>query len=416
MNQSQALKILQAGHNVFLTGSAGTGKTFLLNRYIAWAKKKKMNVGITASTGIAATHLHGRTIHSWAGMGISRTMNKKEIQKLTKNNELRARIRGAKVLIIDEISMLDADRLDLVDMICKAMKDPFLPFGGLQIIMCGDFFQLPPVDKTNQAKFAYESFVWQDMDIKICYLDEQFRQDDAKFTDLLNSIRGNATGEKELCLLQTRLQQSVPHTQQITKLYTHNMDVDEVNSRELALIQKDAKRYCMTAYGEKDLVKMLKKSCLSPEELQLKVGAVVMFVKNNFDGGYVNGTLGRVVDFDEDGFPIVKTLAGKNITATPASWSIEDGGEIIARVKQIPLRLAWAITVHKSQGMSLDAAEMDLSKSFAPGMGYVALSRVRTLRGIRLMGINKIALQVDERIVEKNAEFQTLSRDAVKDI
>lgn len=415
MNQTQALKILQSGHSVFLTGSAGTGKTFLLNKFIEYLKKEKIKVGITASTGIAATHLGGRTIHSWMGMGIEQTMDDGSIKRLVKNEELREKIRKTKTLIIDEISMLDADRLDLADQICKAVKDPFLPFGGMQIIMCGDFFQLPPVDKNKKPRFAYESAVWQNSDIKCCYLSEQFRQDDTAFSNILNKIRDNQAGQVELNLLQARLHKQINYAIKPTKLYTHNADVDAINDYELSRIPKKEFSYHMTERGPKDLIKFLKKSCLAPEELKLKIGAMVMFVKNNFDAGYVNGTLGQVVDFDEEDRPVIKTKSGKKIIAVPTSWNVEEGNEVIASISQIPLRLAWAITVHKSQGMSLDAAEIDLSKSFERGMGYVALSRVRTLDGIRLMGVNELALKVNEGIMAKDKEFRDLSKALEKD-
>ena len=135
-----------------------------------------------------------------------------------------------------------------------------------------------------------------------------------------------------------------------------------------------------------------------------------MFIKNNFDAGYVNGTLGEVVGFDEDGYPEIKTKNNNKIVAKPVSWNIEEDEIVVASIRQVPLRLAWAITVHKSQGMSLDAAEIDLSKSFERGMGYVALSRVRTLNSIRLMGINELALKVDELVVKKDKEFKILSK------
>ncbi len=415
MNQSQALKIMQAGHNIFLTGSAGTGKTFLLNQFIDYLKKKNIKVGITASTGIAATHLGGRTIHSWVGMGIEQAMNNKSIEKLVKNEELKERIKEAEVLIIDEISMLDAERLDLVDQICKAVKDPFLPFGGTQIIMCGDFFQLPPIDKNKQPRFAYDSFAWQDPEMKVCYLEEQFRQDDSKFVNILNKIRDNNAGQKDLDLLKQRLYKPVNCPIRPTKLYTHNVDVDAINDYELTRISGNEKVYNMAEHGPKELVDFLKKSCLAPEKLKLKVGAIVMFVKNNFDSGYVNGTLGKVVDFDEDGYPVIKIKNGQEIILAPSSWKIEEDDRVIASIRQIPLRLAWAITVHKSQGMSLDAAEIDLSKSFERGMGYVALSRVRSLSGIRLMGINQMAIKVNRQVVEKDKEFKSLSKRLEKD-
>ncbi|MDO8592931.1 MAG: PIF1 family DEAD/DEAH box helicase, partial [bacterium] len=407
MDQTQALKILQSGHNVFLTGSAGTGKTFLLNKFIDYLKNKKIKTGVTASTGIAATHLGGRTIHSWSGIGIKDKLDNKALKRLARNEELWERIRNCRVLIIDEISMLDAVRLNLVDKVCRSVKNPFTPFGGLQIVLCGDFFQLPPVDREKEPQLAYDSSAWKNSGIKICYLEKQFRQEDLTFINILNKIRSNQAGENELNVLKTRLLKPLGFSIKPTKLYTHNVNVDAINSYELSRVPGDEAVFEMTESGPKELTDLLKKSCLAPRELKLKAGAVVMFIKNNFDAGYVNGTLGKIAGFNEDGYPVVKTKKDSQITAIPASWTIEEDDEVIARVSQIPLRLAWAITVHKSQGMSLDAAEIDLSKSFERGMGYVALSRVRTLDGIRLMGINELALKVNERVVIKDKEFKS---------
>jgi len=416
MNQSQALKILQAGHNVFLTGSAGTGKTFLLNQFIEYLKKQNIKVGVTASTGIAATHINGRTIHAWMGMGIFQTMDDKQLKKLKKNQEVRDRIKYTKILIIDEISMLDAERLDLIDKICKAIKDPFAPFGGMQVVMCGDFFQLPPIDKNGEAKFAYDAKVFKSGKIKVCYLEEQFRQNDLRFVKILNKIRANQAGEEELDLLKKHSSKAAKPLIRPTKLYAHNIDVDAINDRELASIPGEEIVYEMNIQGPRELVGYLKRSCLAPEELKLKIGAMVMFVKNNFKAGYVNGTLAKVIGFSEDGWPVVKLKNGQEIIVAISSWSFEEGDNILANIHQLPLRLAWAITIHKSQGMSLDAAEIDLSKSFTHGMGYVALSRVRTLDGIYLVGINQMAIKVNQAVVEKDKEFKSLSKQAENEI
>lgn len=408
MTQAQAFKILKSGRSVFLTGSAGTGKTFLLNKFIAYLKKKNINIGVTASTGIAATHIDGRTIHSWSGMGIKDKLTDKEIGQLLRKDKLHARIKETKVLIIDEISMLDASRLDLLDSICKAAKESELPFGGIQVIMCGDFFQLPPVDSRREnPALAYESLVWKNSDIKTCYLDRQYRQNDLKFIGILNNIRNNEANEDTLTKLKARLHQAISlKTINPIKLYTHNVDVDVVNNHELSKIPGEEFNYEMLSHGPKELVKVLKKNCLAPEHFSLKVGAMVIFVKNNFSQGYVNGTLGKVIGFDKFDFPIVEKESGDKITVTTTSWNIEEERQIVASICQIPLRLAWAITVHKSQGMTIDAAEIDLSKSFEYGMGYVALSRVRSLENIRLMGINEMALRVNPKIVAKDAEFR----------
>lgn len=412
MDQAQALKILKSKQNIFLTGSAGTGKTFLLNKFIGYLKRKKIKISVTASTGIAATHLGGRTIHSWSGMGIEKKLDDKQIRKLLRKEKLRESIKETEVLIVDEISMLDAARLDLLNKICQAARGPFLPFGGLQIIICGDFFQLPPVNKEREEiKFAYESMAWEDAKIKVCYLDQQYRQNDFEFVEILNRIRENRADENILDKLKTRLFKRINCSIKPTKLYTHNADVDEINDCELAKIREKEMIYQMDSKGPEKITDFLKKNCLTPEKLSLKIGAVVMFVKNNFQKGYVNGTLGRVLNFNKNNLPIVETKSGDKITADPVSWELEENGEVVAEIRQIPLRLAWAITVHKSQGMSLDAAEIDLSKSFECGMGYVALSRVRRLDGIKLMGINQMALQVNQEIVEKDKEFRKLSEE-----
>ena len=413
MTQPQALEILKSGYNVFLTGPAGSGKTYLLNQYINYLKENKVELGITASTGIASTHLNGRTIHSWCGMGIEQKLTDSQIEKLKDKELLWERIRYAKVLIIDEISMLNAGRLDLVDNICKQFRENYAPFGGIQVILCGDFFQLPPVTRSDKedSRFVVESNVWQDMGIKVCYLEEQYRQEDQRFLQVLNDIRGSRVSAETHAILFERLNKPVGFKIKPTKLYTHNSNVDAYNQFELARLKGDETVYQMQSEGIPHLVKTLKESCLALERLTLKPGAVVMFVKNNFDKGYVNGTLGTVKEIDEEsGYPLIKTVRGQEILAYPEKWTIEDGHKILASISQVPLRLAWAITVHKSQGMSLDCAEIDLSKTFEYGMGYVALSRVRSLAGIKLLGLNDMALKVSDKVTELDKVLQQQSR------
>jgi ATP-dependent exoDNAse (exonuclease V) alpha subunit len=307
--------------------------------------------------------------------------------------------------------MLDADRLSLVDRVCREIRDPFLPFGGIQVIVCGDFFQLPPINDgiEEKAGFAYDSPAWKKAHFKVCYLKKQFRQDDKEFINILNAIRSNKANAKTLEKINTRLNKNISGFEKVTKLYSHNRNVDKINNLELSKIIEAEKEYTMSASGLSKIVDLLKKNCLAPEILKLKIGAVVMFVKNNYKAGYVNGTLGTVVGFDVNDFPIIKTIKGKTIVVEKEKWEIEKGDVIVATVWQIPLRLAWAITIHKSQGMSLDAAEIDLGKSFDFGMGYVALSRVRRLSSIRLLGINENALRVNQEITEKDKEFVELS-------
>lgn len=420
MTQKEALKILEEGHNVLLTGPAGSGKTFLLHQYIAFLKKKGVKVAITASTGIAATHIGGRTIHSWAGIGIKDELNLKAIKALTRKPYLKKQFENTEVLIIDEISMLHAHRFDLVDLVCQAFKKNNLPFGGMQVVLSGDFFQLPPISSSEEkAEFVYTSRVWAEMDIRICYLDEQHRQNDKNMIQILKSLREDSVNEKTIQLLKGRMNQKIKTNTRPVRLFTHNVNVDALNTAELQKIDAPEVVYHMTALGEKKLVEALKKNCLAPEDLILKKGALVMFVKNKFQDSkvvYVNGSVGTVIGFGADNFPLVRLNSGEEILVIPDSWTIDDENKILARVNQIPLRLAWAITVHKSQGMTLEAAEIDLSRSFGYGMGYVALSRLTSLEGLYLLGINEMAYKLDPQVFEYDKELLILSEEAKKNM
>jgi len=406
MTQEEAFEVLVSGQNALITGQAGTGKTYLLNQYIEYLNKKKKPVGITASTGIAATHLNGVTIHSWCGMGIRDAMTAAEIKKLfTRNKAAVKRIQDAEVLIIDEISMLHAHQLDMINEICCRIRTGLGPFGGLQVVLCGDFFQLPPVSRVaNRGAFVSESNAWLQMDLTVCYLEKQYRQNENNdLYRLLNEIRESRVSEESCQLLSERIQHSFDDGIIPTKLYTHNSNVDEYNLKRLAELESKEADFVMRSGGDDFVVGQMKKGCLAPEELKLKVGAVVMFVSNNPAKHYVNGTTGVVIDFDEkEGYPIVETFRGDEILAAPVRWGTEEV-DFDAWIEQVPLRLAWAITIHKSQGMTLDYAEIDLSRAFTYGLGYVALSRVRSLDGLSLLGYNEMSLLVSKEAKELDA-------------
>lgn len=500
MTQETALDILKLGHNVYLTGAAGSGKTYVLNQYIKYLRDAGIEVAITASTGIAATHMGGVTIHAWSGIGIKQSINEADIASLMEKQHLIKRFERTKVLIIDEVSMLHHRQLDMVDRILRAFRNSDAPFGGIQIVLCGDFFQLPPVSKAGepQAKFIYHSQVWRVAKCKICYLEEQHRQKEDDMLQVLNDIRNNDVSIrtmdilKERCIrpdiitslgtagfggeggfegvddvyseytettielsdssdidedsmdddqdndisntgvLSTRTSMSSPHsltsiqTVSATRLFTHNIDVDQINDTHLDQLEADEYEYLMEEQGKDHLIETLKKSCLAPELLRLKIGAKVMFVKNNFEEGYVNGTVGIVTKLTEDGPTITINLSNnsqesntsngtksqvvtKDIMPPLETWSIEEEGKVKASISQFPLRLAWAITIHKSQGMSLDSVEVDLSKSFEKGMGYVALSRARTLAGLTILGLNDMSLRVNDEILIVDEKLRAAS-------
>lgn len=413
MTQETALAILKTGANVFLTGEPGSGKTYTINAFIGYLREHGIEPAITASTGIAATHIGGMTIHSWSGIGIRKSLSKWELEQLAHNKKAVSRMTRTDILIIEEISMLDASTLSAVDAACRAVRKTNAPFGGMHVILVGDFFQLPPISREGEppARFAYLSPSWQESDLTVCYLSEQHRQDDDRFLSFLSSLRmGNITDESHAILASRHI--SLPATEAHTKLYSHNVDVDRVNREKLAALPGEETQFHMNARGPKRFVEQLIKNCLSPELLRLKIGARVMFTKNNFPEGFVNGTLGEITGFDDEGQPVVQTKRGKKIHATPMEWTMGDGMQTLAKIMQLPLRLAWAITIHKSQGMTLDAASMDLSDAFEYGQGYVALSRVRSLAGLFLVGYNERALQVHPEILSTDATFREQSINA----
>ena len=475
MRQSSALDILKTGQNVFLTGSAGSGKTYTLNQYIDYLRARRVPVAVTASTGIAATHMSGTTIHSWSGIGIKDELSDRDLSNLSRKQFLADRLKDTAVLIIDEISMLHAKQLNLVSQVLKYVRKNDKAFGGIQVVVAGDFFQLPPIGskgETNREKFAFMSEAWLDAKFHICYLSEQHRQvseaanGGLDLDDILNQIRRQEVTFEAIAALEATFDQDVDVKR--TRLYTHNLNVNKINDKELAALDGDMMRFEATSTGDSKLVETLKKTVRTQDELILKVGSKVMFIKNNTELGVSNGTMGELIGFaavkiddskdssdaliEDDSssesedtgevtdkkttkgkkstakkeaeqskakkpttqkMPVVRLNSGREVIAEPEEWIIEDEtGEVLASYEQVPLCLAWAITIHKSQGMTLEAAEIDLSRTFELGQGYVALSRLKSLAGLQLLGMNDMSLQLDPLARGADRRFLVLSDEA----
>ena len=467
MRQSSALDILKTGQNVFLTGSAGSGKTYTLNQYINYLRARRVPVAVTASTGIAATHMNGTTIHSWSGIGIKDELSDRDLTNLSRKQFLADRLKDTAVLIIDEISMLHAKQLNLVNQVLKHVRKNDAAFGGIQVVVAGDFFQLPPIGskgESNREKFAFMSEAWLDAKFHICYLSEQHRQvseaanGGLDLDDILNQIRRQEVTFEAIAALEATYDQDVDINR--TRLYTHNLNVNKINDKELAALEGETMRFEATATGDSKLVETLKKTVRTQDELILKVGAKVMFIKNNTELGVSNGTMGELIGFaavkiddskdtsddliedtaqdaiakntknkakkDKESkekpkdkkpttqkMPVVRLNSGREVIAEPEEWIIEDEtGDVLASYLQVPLCLAWAITIHKSQGMTLEAAEIDLSRTFELGQGYVALSRLKSLAGLQLLGMNDMSLQLDPLARGADKRFLALSEEA----
>jgi ATP-dependent exoDNAse (exonuclease V) alpha subunit len=421
MTQGEALTILKTGANVFLTGEPGSGKTHTINEFVRWLRSSGIEPSITAATGIAATHVAGMTLHSWSGIGIAESLSRADVDRIASKEHIARRIQKAQVLIIEEISMLSATTFEMADAVCREVRRVDRPFGGLTVILVGDFFQLPPVSRGREVQFAYTSPAWRDLNLLTCYITEQYRQDDIEFLSVLSAIRSGEVAQLHHETLLARHTETAALPLGAPKLFSHNADVDRINAGELAKLKGASKKFHMSSKGKDSLVEGLKRGCLSPEVLELKEGAAVMFTKNSPQGKFVNGTLGVVVDWGFDGVPIVELRSpstssghGLHVHVEPMEWQVEEQGKVRASVAQIPLRLAYAMTVHKSQGMSMDSAIIDLSQAFEYGQGYVALSRVRRLSGLYLVGLNQRALQVHPEILEKDRELRAAS-DAARE-
>lgn len=415
MRQSEALAILNAGANVFLTGAPGAGKTYVLSEFIHQARADGASVAVTASTGIAATHVNGQTIHSWSGVGVATSLTASLLKTI--KTRRRRNIQATDVLVIDEVSMMHAWLFDMVDRVCREVRRDPRPFGGIQVVLSGDFFQLPPVSVSgrnndliapspeflesreryaragrNPEGFITESLVWDELDPVICYLTEQHRQDDGQLLTVLTDIREGAVTQEDHDVLLTRLG-AVPAPDEVAvHLFPVNKQADSLNDLRLAQIQDEEHVFHAEQAGPANLVERLKRNMLAPERLVLKTGAAVMALRNDTDRQYVNGSIGTVRGFAPEakgGWPIVEFENGNIVTMKQATWEMMDGDTVLAAINQVPLRCAWGITIHKSQGMTLDRAVMDLRRTFAPGMGYVALSRVESLDGLYLAGVNE---------------------------
>jgi len=373
--------------NVFITGAAGTGKSFFL-KFLK--EKLGHQLRVVATTGVAAINVGGTTLHSWAGIGLGEGTAEELAKAILENPRATGRIQKTKTLAVDEVSMLDADLFQRLDVAFRIVRKKNAPFGGIQMVFFGDFLQLPPVaGRDEQVRFAFQSPSWEEADIAVHQLTTVIRQKDSIFVETLGRVRMGVADAFVRQTLSERIgaSDSNPKIEPIV-LECRNVDVNAFNQRRLDALPGAEFSILARDSGESRGIASLDKVCLAPAELRLKIGAQVMLLKNiDLEGGLVNGTIGVVqfveehsvgVDFGEAGFHEVQRSRWAFLDA--------DGNELAMR-DQIPLRLAYAITIHKSQGCTLSKAKVNLRAAFAYGQAYVALSRVRDLSGLYIEDI-----------------------------
>lgn len=409
--QNFCIQVLR-GQNTLLTGSAGTGKSFVVNFLLNFLESQGVSVGKSATTGVAALQIGGSTIHSWAGIGLANTDFKTIAQGVWRNKKAVARIKYTKVLFVDEVSMLSGNIFEIIDKMFRTVrlvKDK--PFGGIQVIFSGDFLQLPPVfkDLTIENQFVFETDAWKDSKIKNCVLTKIVRQEhDSVFANLLEEIRFGNT--ENIGILDSRIWAKIENKNGIqpVQIFGYNKVVDAYNRKVLDNLAGISKTYWSNDRGEQRHIDFFNKNCPAAKKVDLKIGAQVMLVYNiSVEKGFVNGSVGKVIRFEEK-YPVVKFDCGELIVESQ-KWEIKeqiaesDGSmkyKTVAHRSQIPLKLAWSITVHKSQGKTLESVVIDLNQAFESGSGYVALSRVRNLESLSLRPFDAEKIRANQKCLE----------------
>lgn len=405
MNQEQtaALQAVKDGKNIFLTGAGGTGKSYTINAIVAWAKEADILVAVTAMTGCAALLLNGRTLHSWAGIGLGCDSPSELALSIEKNTRARSNWVSTSILIIDEISMITPELLEKLDLIARRLrKEPEKAFGGLRLVLSGDFCQLPPVG--SQA-FAFESKIWSSLIDEVHTLTQIERQRDPTFQHILTEARLGALSLESLTILKGRMgldwSASVDGIRP-TLIYSRNTDVDKINRANMEALVTESRVFHVETVYKSMIVKGMDRKATDAElhrldadapyepVLELKVGAQVMMIKNQPERGLMNGSRGVITGFSPSGLPMVRFRETGACIIERASWFLPH--QNVGR-SQIPLKIAYAITIHKSQGASLDSALIDIGNSiFEYGQAYVALSRVRSLEGLFIHRLQPTAI------------------------
>jgi ATP-dependent DNA helicase PIF1 len=414
--------------NILITGPGGSGKTELIKKIQKHAKLNIMDVQVCALTGCAAVLLQckARTVHSWSGIGLANGSIESIVEKIKKSYFKKKVWLETDILIIDEVSMMSQKIFELLDLIGKTIRKNKLPFGGIQVIFSGDFYQLPPVgtkDEPETINFCFESPLWSEtfpLENHICFT-QIFRQNENIYATILNQIREGIVKSATIELLENYVDRKIEEQLIIkpTKLFPLRSKVERINLEEMKKLNTEKKKYSIEyvydlqmtekekkqrlMFSENDIdleLKYIQSNLLCENIIKLKVGCQVMCIVNfELPNGNMiyNGSQGIITSFNEEGLPNVKFTSGNELIMNQHLWKSENIPGI--GVKQIPLILSWALTIHKIQGQSLDYGEIDIGSTvFECGQTYVALSRIKTLNGLYLQSFDPNKIKVNEKV------------------
>lgn len=403
-SQRRFAQLFFEGRNLGLSGSAGVGKSYLINVLFTFLQEQKVSAARVALTGVAAFNVGGQTLHSWLGVGLAEEDIAHLISRVRKNRKVVERIKAAQILFIDELSMCKAELLDKANLVMQAIRYSLAPFGGAMVCASFDALQLPPVWKGDEVKaFFFNARSWKEASIQTIVLKEVVRQTDAAFVKLLNAIRVGDTSD--LSLLESRIDATFPDDGiEAVRIYCRNVDVNRVNDERLALIASPIKTYHSIDSGQPHHIDSFNKNCPAAAKVELKVGAQVRLLVNaSVEDGYVNGSVGVITAFGPPGVT-VKFKQG-SLVVPNNTWEMKeqeagiDGKlryKVVATRTQIPLKCCWAVTVHSIQGCTLDRAIVDMTGAFADGMTYTALTRTRDLESLSITDFPRSAIRVNQ--------------------
>ncbi len=401
--QFQALELMQSGENIFLTGGAGSGKSYVTRCFMEDMNSK--DFPILASTGTAAVLVGGRTFHGFFGLGIMEGGPEKTFEKASLDARLMKRLRQVEGVIIDEVSMISSQALETAESLARHARNNTLPWGGLRVICVGDFSQLPPVSSEKIKPWAFLSSAWKNSGFIPFQLHHNQRVQENLFLDVLADVRQGKVTDQVRQFLNSKLQKHDP-TDTAPRLFPRRAQAESFNQMRLQQLTGEMFESASIYLGLEKQIETLKKMSPVPDLLQLKEGASVMFLQNDPQRRWVNGTRGTVVQCEPDKI-IVEKLHGRDVTVEKSSFSMLDAdGQVIASVINFPLVLSYATTIHKSQGATLDDLWVDLRSLWEPGQAYVALSRLRTSQGLKLTSWTESSIKVDPVVTQFYEEFE----------